>query len=205
MLKDENQKDGACELYSISDTALLEMFASSEIVSLLQRVNNFRNRWTGHGGAVTNDEAAERLMLLEGDLAQFREIIGTGFLQYQLIEPHDQTVLEGPVFLCRIKRVMGSNPQLEQDEIELNSPAVSNQLYLYNTGHNKALKLVPFIQVRDALQPASYFYNRLDRSGPHLISYHLVSEPEVTDSNTTLLSIIDDLTIKQEDLLDDDS
>lgn len=193
MLKDQAQQSLVFSMYATADLDPIEVLASSDLLSVMQRVNNFRNRWTGHGGAVTATEAIERLALLTQDIATFREIIGTSFLKYQLIEPDHAEILKGPVFRCRVRKVMGSNPQLEHESVDLTTPAQTGQLYLYNPGNDKALALIPIVQVRDKPQPASYFYNRLDNLGSHLVAYQFSTLSEVSESDETLLELLSEI------------
>ncbi|UUX92527.1 hypothetical protein [Methanoplanus endosymbiosus] len=189
----------AFELYATSDIKTLEMLSSGELISILQKVNKHRNQWKGHGGAVTANDASERLRTLKDELGRFREITGKGFNRYQLIEPKSMTSPDGLTFLTYIRRVIGSNPQLEQDDIEISLPVATDQLYLYAPEYNKVRKLVPIIRLHDTLQPTSYFYNRLESSGSVFISYQFSTEPEIHYDNESLLSLIEDLSFKQWD------
>ena len=198
MLRDKKERAVARELYLTADIAPIEMLALPELAGLLQRVNNFRNRWRGHGGAATQAEAAERHALLKTDLDKTREILGTKFLQYQLIEPREAEILDGPVFRCQIRRVMGSNPLLEHDRVDLITPAKTGGLYLHNPGHDKALELVPLVQVRDTPQPAAYFYNHLEGVQPHWVSYQLAAQSEIASGSTALLELLGEFTVKDE-------
>jgi len=182
----------AYSLYTTASSIPLEMLSSKELVGLVQRANSFRNRWTGHGGAVTPADAAERHELLNRDLEKLREVVGPKFLQYQLIEPREAEILPGPVFRCRVRRVMGSNPQLEHKTVEVTTPAKTGALYLHNPGHDKVLELIPLVQVRDTPQPASYFYNRREKMELHLVSYHFADQSEVSGANAALIDLIDE-------------
>ena len=199
MLNGKDDRGRACSLYATADAGPIEMLTSSGLLGLIQRTNNYRNRWTGHGGAVTPLEAAERHEQLTEELARFRTLVGTGFQQYQLIEPREYEILDGPVFRCRVRCVMGSNPQLEHQTVDLTTPATTGRLYLHNPGHDKALELVPLIQVRDTPQPASYFYNRRDRSALHLVSYHLADRSEVSGAGGALIDLLDELNVMETD------
>lgn len=189
----------ANELYVTADSRPLEILSSKKIVSLIQQANTYRNRWKGHGGGVPPEEAIKRHNILTQDLARFREIVGTVFLQYQLIEPREAKILDGPVFQCRVRRVMGSNPQLEHQTVELTTPAVSGALYLHNPGHDKALKIIPLIQVSDAPQPASYFYNRFEKTEVHLVSYHFTDQSEIVGAGDSVQKLLDDFNPKEKD------
>ena len=196
MLKDKESRLEACALYATANVTPLEIFASADIIGALQRVNNFRNRWTGHGGAVTESEAKKRHGLLVDDLSKLREVLGLRFNQYQLIEAHECEILDGPIFHCQIRRVMGSNPQLEHDAVDLITPATTGRLYLHNPGHNQALALLPLVQVCDKPQPVSYFYNRIEKSEPQLICYHFAAQSEMSSDNRALLNFLEEFEIR---------
>ena len=185
-------------LYATADSAPLDMLSSKSLVGLLQRVNGFRNRWTGHGGAVTAAEAKARHDDLRKELEEFRSIVGVRFLQYELIEPCKAEILEGPRFRCRVRRVMGSNPQLEQNTVTIKTAAKTGSLYFHNTGHDEALELLPVVQVHDTPQPASYFYNRSENSVLHLVSYHFAETSEVSGPGAPLLALFNDFVLPRD-------
>jgi len=184
-------------LYASADPAPLEMLSSKDLVGLLQRVNGFRNQWTGHGGAVTAAGAEARHDDLRKELEEFRSIVGVRFLQYELIEPREAEILEGPLFRCRVRRIMGSNPQLEHKTVTMKTAAKTGSLYFHNTGHDEALELLPVVQVRDTPQPASYFYNRSENSQLHLVSYHFAETSEVSGSGMPLIALFNDFALQR--------
>ena len=143
--------------------------------------NTYRNRWTGHGGAISTQEATLRLHQLHDKLQDYRHLFGNIFAQYELIRTGNPVVLPGPVYEYPIERVMGSNPMLERQFIQLIEPAVSGQLYFYSRGQQSALELYPFIQVQETPQIACYFFNRIDKSIPYYVAYHPVSVSEIKD------------------------
>jgi hypothetical protein len=179
-------------LYATADSEPLELLSSKGLVGLLQRVNGFRNRWTGHGGAVTAAEAEGRHGDLRKELEEFRSIVGVRFLQYELIQPCEAEILDGPLFRCRVRRVMGSNTQLEHKTVTVKTPAKTGSLYFHNPGHDEALELLPFIQIHDTPQPASYFYNRSKNLELHLVAYHLAETSELSGSSVPLLALFND-------------
>ena len=84
-------------------------------------------------------------------------------------------------------------PQLEHQTAELTTPAVSGCLYVHNPGHDEALELIPLVQVRDLPQPASYFYNRLEKTEMCLVAYHFVHQSEVVDEGDAVEQLLFDL------------
>ena len=114
-------------------------------------------------------------------------------MQFQLLELREAQILEGPVFRFKARCIMGSNPQLEHTVIEVTSYAKTGSLYMYNPGNNKALEFIPIIQLRDIPQPASYFYNRIESTQPHLVSYHFAEQSDVLDTSTAIVDFLNEM------------
>lgn len=172
-----------CSLYRVVDLLPIERIVSRGVLGILQRTNASRNRWTGHGGAVSENEAVRRHVELRQEVEKIREVLGPAFGHYQLIQPREAEVLPGPVFRCSVRRIMGSNPQFEHAVVELGEPAITNRLYMYNLGHTQALEIAPLVQIRKTPQPACYFYNHLEQDGLHLVSYHFAEKAEDVDAS----------------------
>jgi|GEM_PF-1961131 hypothetical protein len=201
MLKNPDETLVACALYATVDSSPLKLLASTDLTLLIQTMNRCRNNWQGHGGAVTEAEANERHALLGQDLGKLREMTGRTFLQYQMVEPQETDVLDGPLFRTKIRRVVGSNPQLEHDVIVLKVPATKGKLYMHHIEHNEALRLIPFVQVHDAAQPASYFYNRCEKGGIRMVSYHFSHTSEMIGPANGLADLL--MELKADDQTDD--
>jgi len=187
------QQARVLSLYETADSKPIEVLSAKALLTVLERSNSLRNRWSGHGGAVSDSEAASRLREVAEELHNFRALCGSTFDRYQTIEPREPTILPGPVFRCPARRVMGSNPQFEHITVDLLVPPVTGGLYLCNPGHTRALELLRLVQIRQAPQPVCYFYNRLDSSGSHLVSYHFGENSGITDSTGGLVPLITDL------------
>lgn len=197
MLSGKKERAVAQELYVTNDIRFLEILASKELCNILDRAKEYRNLWVGHGGAVSESKASDRHEKLVQELADFRKIFGNSFLHYRLIESETAEILEGPVFRCRIKYIMGSNPSFENDTVDFVSGPTSKTLYLYNPGNDRALKLMPLVQMHETPQPASYFYNCMEKNLPQLVTYHLVAQSEKMDDNPELLSFLEEFSDKE--------
>ena len=182
----------ANSLYVTQDLLTLELLSSKSLSGLFQRVNSFRNSWTGHGGAVTQEEAIARHESLRKELEDLRTIVGRKFLHYQLIEPQEAEILDGPLFKCRVRLVMGSNPQLEHSQVTVTTPAKKGTLYFHNPGCDSLLELLPIIQLCDKPQPASYFYNRRENSKLRLVSYSSADKSEIESPDSVLDELFND-------------
>ena len=183
----------AAAIYRSADTSVLEALGAKSLPGLLQRTLVWRNRWLGHSGDVSTLDAEARHSSLRAELEQLREIIGTSFSGYRLIEPRTAEILEDPYYRFRVRVVMGSDPQLIHETIDLRTRAKTGSLYMHSPGHDEALELVKFVQVQDAPQPASYFYNRLEQNVPYFVSYQMAIQSEITDGSGIALKILDEL------------
>ena len=183
-------------LYETADPKPIQFLQGKGLMTVLQKANSLRNRWSGHGGAVSVQIAEQRHAELEGLLTEFRALCGSIFLRYQTIEPREVKVLPGPVFKCPARVIMGSNPQFEHINIKLLNPPVTGALHLHNPGHTRSLQLLSLVQVQKAPQPVCYFYNRQDGSDSHFVSYHYGEQPDSFDQSGSVAELISDLTAK---------
>jgi hypothetical protein len=188
-------------LFHISNPKLLEVISSKELSTILEQVNTYRNRWTGHGGSVWPKEEGLRHKQISEQLEAFRQLFGTVFTQYELIRPGNPVVLPGPVYQYPAERVMGSNPMLESQTIELLEPAVSGRLHCFSPGQRRALELYPFFQLKETPRAACYFFNRIEKSVPHFVSYHPVSVSEIVDVEQAdvILDIVADFELRNQE------
>ena len=168
-------------LFCLSNPEPLKAICSKELITILEQANTYRNHWTGHGGSVTSEEAKSRHERIREQLEVFRHLFGTVFTKYELIKLGNPRVLPGPVYRYPAKRVMGSNPMLESQTVELSEPAVSGQLHCFSPGQRRALELYPLFQLKEMPQAACYFFNRIEKAVPRYVSYHPVNVPEVED------------------------
>jgi hypothetical protein len=169
-------------IYCMLDPKPLEILCSKKLLTILQRANYYRNRWPGHGGAVSPKEARARHDLVRSLLDAFRNHFGTIFSQYQLIEPGQATIQPGPIYNYKVRCVMGSNPMLEYSTVKLTEPAITGQLYFYSPGNSRALGLEPLVQLRGTPQSVCYFFNHMENDYPQLVSYHFADVPTIEDA-----------------------
>ena len=193
MLEESSTKVEARAMYAVASDQPLEMLASADVLGVLQRVSGFRNRWRGHGGPVTEAQAQGRHETIENDLDRLRSKLSFGFRQYQLVEANESKVLDGPIFRCSVRQIVGSNPQFEHDRIDLVTPAKTGYLYFHSPGHTRVLELLPLVQLQGKPQPASYFYNRVEGSTPQLVSYHFAEHSEVSSQSDILRDLLQEL------------
>ncbi|APH38229.1 DNA methyltransferase family protein [Methanohalophilus halophilus] len=192
----QDDKDATNALYETADLEPLEILSSKSLVNLINETNKKRNDWSGHTGAVSQKEARERHDHLKNQLSNLHKIIGDLFQQYKLVEaePSGIDALTESKFKCKVKLVMGSNPLLERQTLQLSMTLITGSLYMYNIGNDRVLELVPFIQVTESPQSASYFYNRVEKEGLRLVSYQVINESEIFRKNQYLEDLIKSFT-----------
>jgi len=194
MLNDKNKQARVMEMYRLVDPRPLERLCARRLLAVLQEANAARNRWRGHGGAVGCAEARHRHEVLREYLESVRSTLGETFSSYQLVEAGESTIRSGPIYQCFVRLLVGSNPQFERGRVELRDPAITNHLYLYNDGHSRVLELAPLVQVRATPQPACYFFNRIEGSITHLVSYHFGEKADEIDKCNITKDFLEALT-----------
>jgi hypothetical protein len=191
------EKERCLNLFHLSTDEPLQVICSKDLVTILEQVNMYRNRWKGHGGAVTSNETNTRHGQIREQMDSFRQLFGTVFTKYELIKPGNPEVLEvlqKLIYRYPAERVMGSNPMLEQKTIELIEPAISDRLHCYDPNQRRALTLYPFFQLKETPQAACYFFNRVEEPTAYFVSYHPVTQSEIedTEQSDAILKILDD-------------
>lgn len=86
--------------------------------------------------------------------------------------------------------------------VELTTVPVTGTLCLHNPGHDQVLKIIPLIQVSDSPQPASYFYNRVEKTEVHFVSYHFTDRSDRSDllgASCSINKLLDGLNFKEKD------
>ncbi len=191
-IADQNDLEAMLKLYATPQKDILEIISSKDLGAIIQKVNTLRNKWSGHGGAVSDKEAIERHDQLRTELDSLRGIVGTCFLDYQLVEAREVEIIRGPVYRTRLRKVMGSNPQFEQLTVTLLTTPYKHKLYLYSPSQKNALPLVPLINIRDEKQPAPFFYNRRETNCCRYVSYHFSDQSEIDEKDEDLIELLDE-------------
>lgn len=80
---------------------------------------------------------------------------------------------------------MGSNNEFLKETRHLATGLDVEFLYISQKTSNKALTLLPLIQVGPSPKTAKnacYFFNRVEKEGVRFVSYHFIEKPELTDT-----------------------
>lgn len=184
-------------MYHTSNSAVLDMLFSKQLIGLLQDANKVRNNWEGHGGIVGQKLAQQLHTHLATSLSKTRAILGRTWEDYVLLLP-DTLRRRGTTFEHNADKLMGYGTPFEKVVVEASIPMDSEHLYLLSTGGSDPLQLLPFVKVMPSPQTAvnaCYFYNRLEREGERFVSYHFEMDAEVlepgSDVRVALSSLFD--------------
>jgi type I restriction-modification system DNA methylase subunit len=183
MLNGPQESKSNCQaMFSTADQEFLAMLFSSEIISLLQQTNEYRNEWVGHGGMVTERISSERQTILANNLSKLRSIFSINWQNYVLIQAGSSRFISG-IYHYRVKRIMGSRIPFEGEEMKTDSPMDYDQLYLLAKGERTPLKLLPLVKIMPSPKTelsVCYFYNCMQPDGIQFISYYFAEDADVT-------------------------
>lgn len=181
LLEGQDEDRQRCRnLFTATDTPLIEALSSVELRRVLHQALEFRNRWVGHGGVTGPAVHQERLRALEDLLARTRQQLAWCFEDWILLRPGAATYSRG-WFDLTATILKGANPAFRKKQVPLSHPADVDRLYLLNSGNSEALELVPLVRLisTGGGQEACYFYSRMRGEQVQWISYHFHSEPEL--------------------------
>ncbi len=170
-------------LFKTRDATTISMLLSKRLVAIFESTNSHRNNWKGHGGVVGDEEAERRHRVLRDELVTFREAIGAGWHNYELVLPTTMKYVRNS-FAMRVQRVRGAITPFEQAKAELAVPLEDGRLHLLGSGETEAMLLLPFVQLMASPRTsanACYFYNRRDADKARFVSYHFDKEAELKD------------------------
>lgn len=164
-------------LFGNPSDSFLSMITNKGIINILFEVASLRNKWKGHGGITGEDENAQRVLVLEQQLNEFRKIIADSFDDIRILVPTTGVFEEG-LFTFNAKELIGARTPF--NEISINSliPLDRKKLYLCNSNQSKPLELLPFIKYIEATE-AIYFYTSIESKDVRWISYHFDKESEL--------------------------
>jgi len=197
LLKKKQEDRKLCmELFADPSLCLPKVISSLEVTSILSNTNKMRNNWKGHTGIVGHEEAKLRNEQLLGEVQKLRDIMADVWDEIELIRLINCVPRSG-VFENEVAVLTGSNSEFLKETRRMLTLLDADHLYLSKKGSDKALKLLPLIQVGSSpssAKNACYFYNRADKDGLRFISYHFVDQPErIMSANTDMSSLLRNL------------
>jgi len=177
---DKDQRAMCADMFADNSMQLSEVLSSKELVSIISKTNTMRNNWTGHTGAVGQDEAQRRNGELLSEIERFRETTVGLWSNVQLVHALHCFPRRG-MFENEVAILMGSNSEFLKETRTLTMALDVEQLYLNRRGSLIAMQIMPLVQVGpspSSTKNACYFFSRIEKNDLRYVSYHFIDQPE---------------------------
>lgn len=193
MLSDERRRSSCLDVFRCSGS-WLEPMASKDIFAVLERVNELRNQWKGHGGIESDRETALRLERLEAELTGVFNPLTRAFEDLLLIRPKSFQ-FDGQVYDLIAEDLIGHGVPFRETKRRVVRPLKSGALYILERDGVDGLELLPFVRMKSGPPAATacYFYSRLGKDGVRFVSYHQAEESEMTEVDAELAALVTEL------------
>ena len=179
LLNEKENKEIVLSLFGNPSNEFLEFITNKRIITILEEVREYRNKWKGHGGVSSNQEDLNRVTLLEQKLNNLHQEIKDAFSNCKLIVADNSKYTNG-VFIYKAKELVGIRTPFNEVEIESLIPLDENKLYLLHENQNKPIELLPFIKYNQESK-ACYFYNSIESNDIRFVSFHFEQNAEFTE------------------------
>lgn len=176
------EKENREHLFSVlgrPSNDFMTLLLSKNINPILEKVLAYRNNWKGHGGISNEKDNMNRIIFLEQELNNLRQLIKSAFDECRVVSPSTSKYKEG-VFEFKAKELVGNKTPFNEIMIDSLIPMEENKLYLFHLGQNKPIELLPFIKFNHESK-ACYFYNRIETSTVRWVSFHYEQKAEFTE------------------------
>lgn len=174
---DNETKEHCFELFGNPNDSFLEMLSNKRLVNILMDVANLRNKWKGHGGITSDEENGQRVVTLEKQLNEFRQIISGAFEETTVISPTTSSFEDG-VFNFNAKELIGARTPFNEINIKSLIPLDRKKLYMSHSGQSKPIELLPFVKFVEESE-AIYFYTSVESKDVRWVSYHFDKASEI--------------------------
>jgi hypothetical protein len=172
----------------VSGTAFGDTFIKNAIdqnlIRLLSRVKDIRNKTTGHGSFPTKHAAKRSLAEVEKMFDEFLPHVFQIFENYKLIRPIHST-WNGDMHHHFVDDFsgLGSYP-FSKEHFTSKNPLIQNKLYLISNEETEVIALFPFVKLLEILPDsgleAFYFYGgKLNSDDPSREEYHYISHQQI--------------------------
>lgn len=174
---DKKTKEHCFELFGNPDNLFLEMLSNKRLVNILMDVADLRNKWKGHGGISSEEDNGKRIVTLEKQLNEFRQIISGAFEETTIISPTTSSFEDG-IFNFNAKELIGARTPFNEIKIKSLIPLDRKKLYMSHSGQSKPIELLPFIKFVEK-SDAIYFYTSVESKNVRWVSYHFEQASEI--------------------------
>lgn len=179
LLNEKENKEIVLSLFGNPSNEFLGFITNKRVITILEEVREYRNKWKGHGGVSSNQEDLNRVTLLEQKLNNLRQEIKDAFSNCKLIVA-DNSKYKNGVFIYKAKELVGIRTPFNEVEIESLIPLDESKLYLLHENQNKPIELLPFIKYNQESK-ACYFYNSIESNDIRFVSFHFEQNAEFTE------------------------
>ncbi len=169
-------------MFADTTRALPEMLCNKSYLDVLNKQQERRNLWKGHGGSPSIPELKERHEELLGELQRLRQSMHSGWSGVDLVQAHGAK-RRGRIHDTEVSVLMGSNPLFMREDAQLHESLDTTQLYLISKDRLYVRELLPLIALDYhpvPLKNTFYFYNRSDAEGIRVIAYQTSERSEDT-------------------------
>lgn len=186
-LQDDRRSGGKERLEGLlktGDSLVTDLLLGKAVSTILQKTNQYRNDWGGHGPIVSEQEARRRSGLLWEAVLGYSEVAKDAWSRYELVIAGPMRLTNGQ-FLSTVEVSMGPTTPFTKKEIGLSAPLDDRRLYLLGSGRADALRLLPLIRLMPSPKTAAnacYFYNRMKDGQSRFVSYHFEQDAEIMDA-----------------------
>lgn len=196
MINGKSEDKNRCRnLFKTKNDQVIKKLTSKEWPEIFGEANEWRNKWTGHGGITSAQEAHRRHEILKNHLEKVHELFDDMWLTYELIRTRSM-VKENQQLFHTVELVMGRSTPFQIIRIPIRQELDSRELHLVSRADKSALpllRLINFGQSSESTSTASYFYNRVEDAKTRslrYVSYHFESESEITLLDPGLIKIL---------------
>ncbi len=171
------------KLFQTNNDHVIEILTSKNWATIFGQVNEWRNKWTGHGGIASPKDAQYRHALIKEKLDTVKSLFENVWELYELVRPTSMKKQSGQ-YIHTVERIMGRSTPFEKSRFIIDRGLETNELHLVSHDDHGALELLPLVKLGPApegLSNACYFYNRVEDAKSRklrYVSYHFENESE---------------------------
>lgn len=189
---DEGKREICRSLFGNPSTEFLSMITDKGLFAVLKEVNDYRDQWKGHSGALSNQEHKQHLHLLESKLSEIKKVMQDKWESLLLVSPMVTQYSEG-IFEYQVRSLVGSRIPFKQVIVRTLKPMDKSKLYTLHFQQQHPVELLPFVRLMESpktQENAFYFYNRMDGDKVRWVSYHFDKESEIIRPDIMINSAI---------------
>lgn len=192
LLEDKDKREICARLFGNPSPEFLEMITNKKLFSILRDVNDYRNQWKGHTGALGIQDHQQHLSLLESKLSEMRKVMQDRWESALLLSPQSSVFNDG-IFEYKVKALIGTNSRFDEVRVSTLTPMDVKDIYILHAQQQHPMKLQPFIRLMESPKTqadAIYFYNRMIGDSVRWVSYHFDRESEIIRPDSAVSSAI---------------